>query len=165
MDKNALKALADRLDRIENLDMLAREDVMQAADYLRQCAEQEPVAWGWCSSDGVVRDCIGSDTHAEQSGNYTIPLYAVPQHERETTRTESEYIYSKEDIGTAYERAAKLCESIAAQHDAYMRRMRIDCPDVINQAWSCADAIRSLAEEAMLTAGSRWRFGSAGANC
>ncbi len=241
---------------------------MQAADYLRQCAEQEPVAWGWCSSDGVVRDCIGSDTHAEQSGNYTIPLYAVPQpgsgekrhltpaeqdvmhsalrvstrliakgcpkpsakriidftatgqtmndaqleanisrqelerllaimgvrliiasseignvvilqevhgneevvltkeehnysgilrsailnlmdkHERETAHTESERVYSKEDIDTAYKRAAKLCESIAAQHDGYRRRMRINCPaGVTNPAWTCADAIRSLAEE------------------
>lgn len=45
MTPDKMRELADRLDQIKNLDMLACEDVLQAADFLRQCAAQKPVGW------------------------------------------------------------------------------------------------------------------------
>lgn len=44
--------------------------------------QAEPVAWGWRGADGQIRDCIAPDTHAEQEGDYTVPLYAHPAPEQ-----------------------------------------------------------------------------------
>lgn len=91
MDRNALKALADRLQPMAAAPVFDGLDIPALCDFLRQCAEQGPAA--------------------------------------------------------AYEKAAELCELIAAQHDAYKVRMRINCPSISNPAWTCADAIQSLVEK------------------
>lgn len=50
----------------------------------------EPVAWGWRSADGQIRDCIAPDTHAHQEGEYTIPLcLCTPSREVEPLTPES----------------------------------------------------------------------------
>jgi hypothetical protein len=40
---------------------------------------QEPVAWGYRNRDGAIYDCISPEAHADAEGDYTVPLYTVPQ--------------------------------------------------------------------------------------
>ena len=40
---------------------------------------QKPVAWGYKNSDGQIIDCITPEEHDRIEGDYTIPLYTLPQ--------------------------------------------------------------------------------------
>ncbi len=51
------------------------------------------MAYGWIGSDGQIRDCIAPDTHEQEEGEYTVPLYAADaiealQAERDEARLE-----------------------------------------------------------------------------
>jgi hypothetical protein len=39
----------------------------------------EPVAWGMPRSDGLILDVICPEEHARCAGEYTVPLYTMPQ--------------------------------------------------------------------------------------
>ena len=80
MSPDELRALADRLRDPASPDA---DDIDRAADYLRACADAQPV--GWMHPDGRVvptatMDQAYRDGGAMQSSlrDYTIPLYAAP---------------------------------------------------------------------------------------
>jgi hypothetical protein len=52
------------------------ERIDPASVYLEQPA-QEPVAWGFRSSDGAIYDCIPSESHDDYEGSYNVPLYTT----------------------------------------------------------------------------------------
>jgi len=39
---------------------------------------QEPVAWGYRNNAGAIYDCISPEAHADEEGDYDVPLYATP---------------------------------------------------------------------------------------
>jgi len=42
-------------------------------------AQQEPVAWGYRNDAGAIYDCISPEAHADEEGDYDVPLYTAPQ--------------------------------------------------------------------------------------
>lgn len=51
----------------------AERDALQSK--LTALESQAPAAWGHRGKNGVIRDCIGPDSHADREGDYTIPLF------------------------------------------------------------------------------------------
>ena len=39
---------------------------------------QEPVAWGYRNNAGAIYDCISPEAHADEEGDYDVPLYTTP---------------------------------------------------------------------------------------
>lgn len=66
----------------ETLKICVVKDELAAE--LARLKAQEPVAWGYRGKDGVIRDCIGPDSHADCEGDYTIPLYLASGAVKET---------------------------------------------------------------------------------
>lgn len=92
MNSDQLRELADRLRDPASPD---DDDLFAAADFLRQCAEQQPVAWAWerrYSNGGYSRELVVSEFDARElakdGGNLSqpdlvYPLYAAPVPQRE----------------------------------------------------------------------------------
>jgi hypothetical protein len=65
------------IDDEENAQLLRYTRSIEAAllKTLAAGVSVEPVAWGYRGKDGVIRDCIGPDSHVDYEGDYKIPLY------------------------------------------------------------------------------------------
>jgi hypothetical protein len=55
---------------------LADRDALKAE--LAAMREQNPVAWGWKKSNGVIYDTICAEEHDRHEGEYLTPLYTAP---------------------------------------------------------------------------------------
>jgi molybdopterin/thiamine biosynthesis adenylyltransferase len=78
-----LEALIARLRAISpTVDMLACEDILQAADALERFQKMQPVKWATEDADGVLMETWdtldGAQQIADSSGEKIAPLYRFP---------------------------------------------------------------------------------------
>ena len=76
---------------------------------------QEPVAWGYRNNAGAIYDCISPEAHADEEGDYDVPLYATPPQRPWVGLTDKEAMQICEDCGCMSEDWLVLLDAIEAK--------------------------------------------------